>query len=142
MQPTDNEIEYAINIVIHLMLMIDCTTVDSHSDGYETDGYKPTKWKSHEKLSDFVSRAFSIDDDSNQSKIKEAQWNCNMLKGWKLKKRAHVTFRPTDDLREHLLYDPQGDIVRLFRHTSFPKAHLGKSAGISVNSDIAECLEM
>ena len=136
------EIEYAINTVIHLMLMIDCTTVDRHSDGYEINGYKPTKWKSQEKLSDFVFQAFAVDDTYHRSKIVEAQRNCNVMKGWKLKKRAHVTFQPTDDLREHLLYDPQGNIVRLFRHTAFLKAHLRKSAKLSVDCCVTDCLEM
>ncbi|KAH8807306.1 hypothetical protein F5884DRAFT_880221 [Xylogone sp. PMI_703] len=131
--PGDSDIEYAINIIIHLMLMIDCTIVDNHSHGYEVNGYRPTKWKAHEKLSEFVSHSFSLDDETNRMRIREAHRNCNLLKGWKLKKRAHVTFQPTDDLREHLL---------IFRHTAFLKAHLRKSENVSLDCGIVECLQM
>ena len=142
--PTDAEIENAIDVTVHLMFMVDCTIVDSHSVGYEISGYKPTKWRGHEQLSEFVSQAFPIDPASDRSRTRNAQRNCNMLKGWKLKKRAHVTFRPTDDLREHLLYDPQGDVVRLFRHTAYLKSHLRKlsTAQKPLDCDLEECLQM
>ena len=141
---TDSEIDYAIDTTIHLMLMVDCTVVDSHSIGYEINGYKPTKWKSNEKLNDFVFQAFSLDSASDRLKSEDAQRNRNMLKGWKLRKRAHVTFQPTDDLREHLLYDSQGDVVRLFRHTAWLKAQLRKAAQAkkTLDCDIVECLGM
>lgn len=140
--PDDVEVDYAINIAVHMMLMIDCTVTDSHSVGYEIDGYRPVKWKDDVIFSDFVSGVFSKDLEANRSRVAEAQRNCNMLKGWKLRKRAHITFQPTDDLREHLLYDPQANVVRLFRHTAFLKAQLRRSAPIAGTCDMPECLEM
>jgi hypothetical protein len=128
----DNEIDHAINIAVHLMVMIDCTIVDSHSEEYEIDGYRPAKWQQNERFSDFVSSAFPLDDEADRLQILEAQRNCNMLKAWKLRKRAHVTFKPTDDLREHLLYDSRENSVRLFRHTAFLKARLRRSEAISL----------
>jgi len=121
----DNEVDHAINIAVHLMVMVDCTIVDSHSKGYKIDGYRPSKWQSNERFIDFVHNAFPVDTEADRLQILEAQKNCNMLKAWKLKKRAHVIFEPTDDLREHLLYDPRENTVRLFRHTAFSKPSYG-----------------
>jgi hypothetical protein len=138
----DGEIDHAINIAVHLMVMIDCTIVDSHSEGYEIDGYRPTKWQQNERFTDFVFNSFPLDNEDDRPRILEVQRNCNTLKAWKLKKRAHVTFKPTDDLREHLLYDPPENTVRLFRHTSFLKAHLRQSVAKSSHSKIGDCLPM
>jgi hypothetical protein len=66
----------------------------------------------------------------------------NALKGWKLKKRAHVKFRPTDNLAEHLLYDPQDNVVRVFHQTALLKAHLRLSIGVPIDCCVAECLKM
>jgi hypothetical protein len=86
----DNEVDHAINIAVHLMVMIDCTIVDSHSEGYEIDGYRPSKWQSNERFIDFVHNAFPVDTEADRLQILEVQKNCNMLKAWKLKERAHV----------------------------------------------------
>jgi len=66
----------------------------------------------------------------------------NALKSWKLKKRAHIKFLLTDNLVEHLLYDPQDNIVRIFRQTAFLKAHLRLSASVPIDNEVAQCLEM
>jgi hypothetical protein len=138
----DSEIDHAINIAVHLMVMIDCTIVDSHSEGYEIDGYRPSKWQSSERFIDFIHNSFPLDTGADRLQILEAQRNCNMLKAWKLKKRAHVTFKPTDDLREHLLYDPRENTIRLFRHTAFVKALLRRSMAESPQSEMEDCLHM
>jgi hypothetical protein len=39
----------------------------------------------------------------------------------KLRKRARLTFRPTDDLRSHLRLDRNLHVVEIFPHTTFPE---------------------
>jgi hypothetical protein len=66
----------------------------------------------------------------------------NALKCWKVKKRAHINFLPTDNLAEHMLYDPQDGVVRIFRQIAFLKAHLRLSAHLPINYGITESLQM
>jgi hypothetical protein len=54
--------EHAINIAVHLTLMIDCADKDRHSKGYEVGGFMPVSWQDSERLTDFVNRVFPMDD--------------------------------------------------------------------------------
>jgi hypothetical protein len=137
-----SDMDDAINIAVHAMLMIDCAARACYSKGYEVDGFKPVGWEDQESLTDFVKRIFPLDPVQNPPKPWEVRRNRHALKGWKLKKRAHVVFRPTDNLVEHLLYDPHDNSVRLFHHTAFLKAHLRRSAAKPVDCGIAESLAM
>jgi hypothetical protein len=142
---TDTEIfidqDQAINIAVQLMLMIDCSDKDHHCEGYKIGGFRPVSWEDLERFTDFVEKAFPTDV-HDQEEARAAMKEKNALKSWKLKKRAHVKFLPTDNLVEHLLYDPQDNIVRLFRQTAFLKAHLRLSASAPIDYEVAQSLEM
>jgi hypothetical protein len=133
--------ERAINVAVQLLFMIDCSDKDRHSEGYEVDGFRPVSWDGSERFTEFVRKVFPTDT-SNRERVRAAVKEKNALKCWKLKKRAHVKFLPTDNLAEHLLYDPQGNIVRIFRQTAFLKAHLRLSASKPISYGITESLEL
>jgi hypothetical protein len=133
--------EQAINIAVQLMLMIDCSDKDRHCEGYKIGGFRPVSWDDSERFTDFVRRALPTDV-HHQEEVRTAMKEKNALKSWKLKKRAHIKFLPTDNLVEHLLYDPQDNIVRIFRQTAFLKAHLQLSASAPMDYDVAQSLEM
>ncbi|OCK75288.1 hypothetical protein K432DRAFT_409162 [Lepidopterella palustris CBS 459.81] len=101
---TTSKINNAINIAVQAIIMVDCAARDRHSTTYEVDNYRPISWELSESFLDF-----------------------NALKAWKLKKRLAVTFRITDDLAEHLLYDSHHNVLYLFHQTAFLKAHLERS---------------
>ena len=58
------------------------------------------------------------DDPRSSDDIKAA------LMAKKLKKRAGLSFRPTDDLRDHLQLDRKTGSVEIYHHTAFLKEHL------------------
>ena len=133
--------ERSINVAVQLMLMIDCSDKDRHGAGYEVGGFRPVSWDGSERFTDFVRKVFPTDVHDQES-VRTAMKEKNALKCWKLGKRAHIKFLPTDNLAEHLLYDPQDNIVRIFRQTAFLKAHLRISAHTPINHGISESLEM
>ena len=123
------------------MLMVDCSDKDRHSAGYEVGGFRPVSWEGSERFTDFVRKVFPTDV-HDREKVRTAMKEKNALKCWKLKKRAHIKFLPTDNLAEHLLYDPQDNSVRIFRQTTFVKAQLRLSAHTSVCYGVPESLKM
>jgi hypothetical protein len=133
--------ERVIDVALQLMLMIDCSDKDRHCEDYEVGGFRPVRWDSSERFTDFVRKVFPTDV-HDQVKVRTAIKEKNSLKCWKLKKRAHIKFLPTDNLAEHLLYDPQDGVVRIFRQTAFLKAHLRLSSNMPLNCDITESLQM
>lgn len=143
--PTDSETvidqDRAINIAVQLMFMIDCFDKDHHYKGYEIGGFRPVSWDNQEPFTDFVRKVFPANL-HDQEKIRTALKERNSLKCWKLRKRAHIKFLATDNLAEHLLYNPRDNTVRLFRQTAFVKAHLKLSADQPLDLGISESLEL
>ncbi len=133
--------ERAINVAVQLMLMIDCSDKDRHCEDYEVGGFRPVRWEGSERFTDFVRKAFP-NEVHDQGQVRTAMKEKNALKCWKLKKRAHIKFLSTDNLAEHLLYDPQDGVVRIFRQTAFLKAHLRLSAHLPINCGFTESLQM
>jgi hypothetical protein len=131
----------AINVAVQLTSMIDCSDKDRHSEDYEIGGFRPVQWGNSERFIDFVGKTFPINV-RDQGKVRTAMKEKNTLKCWKLRKRAHIKFLPTDNLAEHLLYDPYDNVVRIFRQTAFLKAHLRLSANVPLGCGVAESLQM
>jgi hypothetical protein len=138
--PTDGQ-DDAINSVIQVMLMIDCADKGRHWEGYEIGGFKPVCWEDSKSLTDFVRGVFPMEARDHE-KLKMALREKNTMKCWKLRKRARVKFLPTNNLAEHLLYDPIDNAIRIFHQTAFIKAHLRMSTSIPIDSEIAECLKL
>lgn len=134
------EQERAINVAVQLMFMIDCSDKDRHCEGYEIGGFRPVNWDGSERFTEFVKRVFPTGV-SNMEKVRTALKEKNALKCWKLRKRAHINFLPTNNLAEHLLYDPRDNVVRIFCQTAFLKAHLRLSASMSTDCGIPESLQ-
>ena len=109
--------ENAINVSVHLMLMIDCADIDRYGKDYTIGGFKPVCRRDWERFAGFVNGECSRPRKSLSGHEVE-----NALKGWKLKNRAHAKVLPIDNPAEHLLYDPQDSVVRIFHHTAFLKA--------------------
>jgi hypothetical protein len=135
--PHDQDL--AINLAVQLISMIDCFDKHRHSDEYHIGGFRPVYWKNSERFVDFVMRTFPIDQ-QNQLHGRTAMKEKSMLKCWKLRKRAHIKFLPTDNLAEHLLYDPYDNVVRIFRQIAFLKAQLRLSVKMPLDCGISESL--
>lgn len=60
----------------------------------------------------------------------------------KLKKRAGLKFRPTDDLRSHLKLDRKNGVVEIYHHTAFLKEHLRLTKDRPYNLSVTEFLKM
>jgi hypothetical protein len=133
----------AINVAVQAMIMVDCSARDRHSTTYEVGNYRPISWESSEPFLDFVQRAFPCDSEEDRRRIKLVLRNKNALKAWKLKKRLGVTFRMTDNLMEHLLYDNHHRVLYLFHQTAFLKAHLERSSAyLPMDCDLEESLKL
>lgn len=62
------------------------------------------------------------------------------IKAWKISKRNKVSFRPTENLTEHLRYHPHQGVVYLFHRTDFLEAQLKLSSPDMLEKGITESL--
>lgn len=130
----------ATRTIVRVGFMLDCSLKDKYSEGFEVGGYIPAKWESNEPFDAFVERA--VVRNSKNDRTSEFKQYKKDLKAWKLKKRQKMKFRPTDNIMEHLLYDPETRIVKVFHHTSYLKAHLARSVDQPVDLDAHSSLKL
>ncbi|KAF2143093.1 uncharacterized protein K452DRAFT_226286 [Aplosporella prunicola CBS 121167] len=130
------ELNRALNLAVQLLCMIDCSAKEKHSHDFELGDFKPVEWRKEETFVNFLKRILPVADPgmcfSREKK--------NKMKAWKLSKRAGITFKATDNIVEHLLYDPKDETVRLFHHAAFLKAQLDSSTNHSMSIACEESL--
>ena len=113
-----------VSVVVQLTFMIDCNSKDGQSRNRRIGPWSPTRWEDEEGFQEFVRRTLP-------PHIQSAfpfQESRRILAAWKLKNRCNVQVIATNNLAEHLLYDPQTNTVRIFHNTSWLKAQLEHSA--------------
>ncbi|KAL4787632.1 hypothetical protein BJX76DRAFT_345500 [Aspergillus varians] len=127
----------AIRSVIRVMFMLDCSLKDMYSPNFKVGDYSPTSWEASDSFVSYVERALP-----KQEGAFDAYKHKKNLKAWKLKKRYKLQFRPTDNITEHLLYDPLTRTVHVFHHTAYLKAHLRPSKDEPIDQQASESLKL
>ncbi|KAF9878521.1 hypothetical protein CkaCkLH20_04013 [Colletotrichum karsti] len=128
------------NLAIQAMVMVDC---DPAAD-YSIRGYRPMSWTRKESFLGFMERSFPIDPNpSMNQKVEIALEEKTALKAWKLQKRLNVTFLGTNNISEHLLFDPKENYLYIFHHVGFLKAHLemAREHGYPLDQSMADSLQ-
>lgn len=118
------EAEPIINLAVQSMIMVDCSAKHHHAADFSLGGYRPVSWHTDETFFDFVNRSFPSGHDRSAERLRDALRNKSSMKAWKLQKRLGMSFRGTDNLAEHLLFEPRDNCLYLFHHAGFLKAHL------------------
>ncbi|KAL3960399.1 hypothetical protein ACCO45_005516 [Purpureocillium lilacinum] len=113
-----------INLAVQAMVMVDAGAKDWHSTDFVLGGYRPTSWLPNESFQAFVERSFPLGLESSSGSVRQAIEQRASMKAWKLQKRLGVRFRRTNNLAEHLLFDPRRNCLYLFHHVAFLKANL------------------
>lgn len=114
------EKERGVRTIARVGFLIDCAAKDDYSEGYRLGTYLPVKWEANETYAGFLGRAFPTSTSTSFYQFQAER----RLKAWKLKKRYGITFLPTNDLVQHLLYDREARSIRIFHQVAFVKAQL------------------
>ncbi|KAL2802181.1 hypothetical protein BJX63DRAFT_438120 [Aspergillus granulosus] len=138
---SERDCQNAIQSVIRVAFMLDCSLKDKYLPNYKVGGYSPARWEAGEPFIAYIKRAISRSSLPQESGF-EVYKHKNDLKAWKLKKRCHLQFLPTDNIIEHLLYNPKTRIVRVFHHTAYLKAHLRRLKDKPISLDASASLKL
>jgi hypothetical protein len=125
-QPSSEDMERVIDLAVRVMTMVNCSA-QHLSPALLEHGAFQIRWPSNVTLSQFIANAFPMTDHpslNDEEGITVGQGMKSALTANKLRKRARLTFRPTDDLRSHLRLDRKLHVVEIFHHTAFLKEHL------------------
>jgi hypothetical protein len=135
--------DQAINLAVRVMVMTNCAA-ENQTLGLLESGPHQIPWASDVTFSQFVSNIFPVTDHPtlNDDAVVSSYGMKAALTARKLQKRARLKFRPTNDLRRHLMLDHQNSVVEIFHHTSFLKEHLRLTKDKPRNMSISESLKL
>ncbi|KAK3687868.1 hypothetical protein B0T22DRAFT_527513 [Podospora appendiculata] len=133
---TPQEFDFIVNLAVQSMTMIDANVGDSHGSDFRIGKYRHATWLPEECFVDFVSRCFPQVLAERRGRVAFVLDKRKSLKAWKLKKRGEITLKGTDNLAEHLLYDPSNRVISLFHHAEYLRAHLNLWEGIRESKDV------
>lgn len=140
--PTADQ-ERAINLAVRTMVMVNCSAQRQSPGLLEHGGYQ-IPWRNDVTFSQFIMNGFPTTDHPvlNEDSPSASLDMKKALTAKKLKKRAGLNFRPTDNLRNHLKLDRRNHVVEIYHHTAFLKEHLRITKDKSPNMVISDSLKL
>jgi len=141
---TDEDVRQVIALAVQGMLMVNPFAKDWHASGFALGGYKPPYWLQSDSLVDFVGKLFPRAIEAYRESASLALEEKTILRAWKLVKRLGIRFRGTQNISEHLLYDQKHNILYIFHHASYLKAHLEiyRHDPTPLDRGVKDCLPM
>ncbi|KAI1404772.1 hypothetical protein F4819DRAFT_446314 [Hypoxylon fuscum] len=133
------ERNYVSRAIVNITFMIDCDERDYYPGGSSDEGQR-AKWEGNQTFVDFLEKSLlplqrSVNTNVTLSDKKS-------LKAWKLAKRHGIRIRGTDNLLEHLVYNPRERTLAIFHHVAYLRAHLRRSKNENLDLGFAESLAL
>ncbi|KAK4084683.1 hypothetical protein Purlil1_10268 [Purpureocillium lilacinum] len=131
-QVARGEETHIARVTVEAAFGINCVSRGYYPDGYKGAGAGRVRWEANTPFAKFMEDAFTcatrLADPSEQRLKSSTIWrHKRSLKAWKLKKRHKLKLRPTNNLLEHLSYDPSTRVLRIYHHVSFLRNQLQKT---------------
>lgn len=137
------EKEYAARAVISAAFMVNCASKDYYSEGFQSGTTMRVKWEPNQGFDDFLETAFTSNPLSTYAETEERSIPYRgSLKAWKLVKRNNIRIRPTNNLIDHLLYDPKDRVLSVFHQTMFLQSQIKRCKNADFDLDFTASLKL
>ncbi|KAM0421370.1 hypothetical protein ACHAPT_010905 [Fusarium lateritium] len=134
------EKEYATRAVVSAAFMVNCASKDYYSEGFQSGTATRVKWELDQGFADFMDKAFTRN--SVSTLAPDAKRHRSSLKAWKLVKRNQIKIRPTNNLIDHLLYDPKDRVLSVFHQTMFLQSQMKRWKDVDFDLNFEESLKL
>ncbi|KAI1763324.1 hypothetical protein GGR53DRAFT_372554 [Hypoxylon sp. FL1150] len=125
-------------LVVKVLAMVDCSALHYSSDRLEKGGSR-IHWKDDVPFAKYLQDVFPIGShpflsypDSYETGAIKSE-----LKATKLQKRLEVTFRATNDIRNHLRLYRKENVLEIYHHAAFLKEQLRLTRSIDEKSPLS-----
>ncbi|KAK0622631.1 hypothetical protein B0T14DRAFT_475711 [Immersiella caudata] len=126
-QPNVHDQDRAFDLAARILIMLNCSTELNQVEALLEEGPRLVTWAKGNSLAKFIAATFpttdhpSLNDPNQRSKANTLKLG---LQARRLTKIAGLTFRPTDNLADHLRLDPKEGTIEIFHHTRALKEFL------------------
>lgn len=122
---SEDDLRHATTLAVKLLTMIDCSALHYSSDRLEKGGCR-IHWSDEVSFSKYLQDLFPTENHPVLS-YPDSDLLVDMqseLKARKLKKHLGITFRATNDIRNHLRLYRRQNVLEIYHHTAFIKEQL------------------
>ncbi|KAL4722206.1 hypothetical protein ACLX1H_010984 [Fusarium chlamydosporum] len=134
------ENEYATRAVVRATFMVSCASKDYYSEGFQSITARRVKWEPDQGFANFLEKAFTPEPILNPAQ--DTKRYRSSLKAWKLVRRNKIKIQPTNNLIDHLLYDPKSRVLSVFHQTMFLQSHIKWSKDVALDLNFGESLKL
>jgi hypothetical protein len=131
--------EKAVRQTVKLAYLIDPASQDDYPNGFrfENEPIFPVKWELRQTFKDFFNAAFPVAD---TQEVWTASSKQTSLKAWKLHQRLKLQIVRTNDLAEHLVYNPQTKSLAVFHQVEWLKAQISHTKNRKLDETVEASL--
>ncbi|KAF2094416.1 hypothetical protein NA57DRAFT_46558 [Rhizodiscina lignyota] len=140
---SDWERDKAFAMAVKTWTMISCD-LEQPDFRYLEQGFSNVWWKPDHTVKQFFDDIFPQTAQHNNRGRRSVLPDDlkNSISARKLRRYAHVSFRATDSLYDHLKFDRKHRIVSIFHHTAFLKEHLLLTKDLPPSADAEACFQL
>lgn len=143
--PNTSEVEreHVARSVVSVTFMIDCDSKKYYSQGFGRESLPGATWENDQSFLDFVKQSFSVElrrSADRWESVKDALDEKKSLKAWKLVRRCGMKIRPTNNLLEHLQYEPKEKVLKVFHQVAFLRAALRRTKEQPLDLDFEQSI--
>jgi hypothetical protein len=115
----------AVALIVKVFVMIESGVLHHSSNRLEKGSFR-IHWKDDVAFSQYLQHLFPTENHAVLSHADNELFLTmkSALRANKLKKRLRVSFRATHDVRNHLAFDRQANVIDVYHHTAFIKEQL------------------
>jgi hypothetical protein len=125
------------NLAIKIMNMLNCSIENRSLDGLDL-GPCPTSWGGDKSHHEFIKATFPVKDYVRLCETGVSSDIKRRLNATQLKRVARIKFKRTDDLKNHLRFDPNTGVMEIFHHVTFLREYMlaTREATLSFNASL------
>jgi len=122
---SSSDLSSAVALVVKVLVMVESGALHHSSNRLEKGAFR-IHWKDDVAFSQYLQDLFPTE---NHAVLSHADSEVflsikSALRATKLKKRLRVSFRATHDVRNHMYFDRQANVIDIYHHTAFIKEQL------------------
>lgn len=138
---SDNAKGYTVGVIVQLLYAIEPAITSQSSTAATGSSGAVSGWKASASLLDFIQNSLVQQLGFGPGRAVDlGEFRIRRLKAWKLRKRNRIRIRPTNNILEHLHYNPATRHLNIFHQIGYLKGQLEKTKHEPLDLTLEESL--
>ena len=134
----EDDVEHAVRTIIRMGFMLDCTLTKNFSRIYCLRNYVPQRWKLQDSFEDFIKSSIPR---QVMGALAPYEYK-GLISAIGLRNRCKTILQRTDNIADHLQYDPNSRTLKIFHQMDYLRAQLGRYPAPLIATTLGDNLKL